>query len=92
MFNYARWYSLAVFGLFVIHVGLTFYGAALHSPTLDEPAHLASGVLNLQNGNYEPYRVNPLRLQTRSRFLFRSDWAGQPFGVASGPGLRLLQP
>src|SRR5689334_13881732 len=38
---------------------LLVYSAWVHSPTLDEPAHLVAGLRNLRTGDSDVYRVNP---------------------------------
>ena len=38
---------------------LIFYSASVHSPTLDEPAHLAAGLSHYRFKTYTLYRVNP---------------------------------
>jgi hypothetical protein len=46
--------------LIAAHAALLAWGASLHSPTLNEPGHLVSGVSNWQFRNFEIYKVNPL--------------------------------
>ena len=43
----------------VIHVVLLLRSAFLMSPTIDEPAHLASGIRHWKQGRVDLYRVNP---------------------------------
>ena len=45
--------------LLVIHSGLLAYSGYVHSPTLNEPGHLAAGIHHWQSGELELYRVNP---------------------------------
>jgi len=45
--------------LLSIHVILLGYGAWLHSPTLNEPAHLAAGISYWKTNSFEVYCVNP---------------------------------
>ncbi len=45
--------------LLVIQTGLLAYSGYVHSPTLNEPAHLAAGISHWQFGSFELYRVNP---------------------------------
>ncbi len=45
--------------LLTIHIGLLAYSAWAHSPTFNEPAHLAAGMSHWQFGRFELYRVNP---------------------------------
>lgn len=46
-------------GMIVVHCGLLIHGAATHSPTFNEPAHLASGIHHWLTGRYDLYEVNP---------------------------------
>jgi hypothetical protein len=55
----ARLLCVAVPGLLLLHAGLLAWAATRHSPTLDEPAHLAAGVAAWQLGRPEVYPVNP---------------------------------
>jgi len=45
--------------LLAIHAGLLAWSATRHSPTLNEPGHLAAGISHWQFGRFELYRVNP---------------------------------
>ena len=45
--------------LLTVQAGLLAYNAYMHSPTLNEPAHLAAGISHWQFGRFELYRVNP---------------------------------
>lgn len=45
--------------LLVLHAGLLAWSAAIHSPTVDEPSHLASGLHHWKTGDFRPYCVNP---------------------------------
>lgn len=54
-----RLFSLVIVGILTLHVLLLAYGARVHSPTLDEPAHLASGIYHWRYGHFDFYRVNP---------------------------------
>jgi 4-amino-4-deoxy-L-arabinose transferase-like glycosyltransferase len=45
--------------LLALHVALLVHSARVHSPTIDEPAHLAAGVADWKNGTFDLYRVNP---------------------------------
>ncbi|MBI1900863.1 MAG: glycosyltransferase family 39 protein, partial [Planctomycetia bacterium] len=42
-----------------VHAALLAYGAWVHSPTMDEGAHLPSGISHWQYGRFELYAVNP---------------------------------
>lgn len=48
-----------VVGLLGIQTLLLAYSAWAHSPTLNEPAHLAAGIRHWQSGQFDLYRVNP---------------------------------
>lgn len=50
---------LAVATLLGAHAGLLFYGACVHSPTLNEPAHLVAGISYWRFGRFDLYKVNP---------------------------------
>jgi len=45
--------------LLVLQVALLGVGSLVHSPTADEPAHLASGWSHWKLGRFDLYRVNP---------------------------------
>lgn len=49
----------ALLALLIIHTVLLAYSAYVHSPTLNEPAHLAAGLSHWKFGRFELYRVNP---------------------------------
>jgi 4-amino-4-deoxy-L-arabinose transferase-like glycosyltransferase len=51
--------AVAVAGMLVLHAGLLGFGGWYHSPTWDEPGHLASGVSHWRTGCFDLYRVNP---------------------------------
>ena len=55
----ARWVKWVVAGLLAIHSGLLAYGAWVHSPTYNEPAHLVAGISYWQFGRFDVYSVNP---------------------------------
>ena len=48
------WDWLAV--LMGLHVALLANGANVHSPTLNEPGHLAAGISNWQFGRFDVYK------------------------------------
>lgn len=59
-----RWSQLfetqtAAIVVVVIHAVLLLRSAFLLSPTIDEPAHLASGIRHWKQGRFDLYRVNP---------------------------------
>lgn len=41
------------------HVGALAWSAGRHSPTMDEPAHLAAGMSHWHLGRFDLYKVNP---------------------------------
>lgn len=45
--------------MLTFHGVLVGYLAAVHSPTVDEPAHLAAGVVHWKAGTFKTYCVNP---------------------------------
>jgi len=45
--------------LLAVHSAFLAYSAYVHSPTLNEPAHLAAGIRHWQFGEFDLYRVNP---------------------------------
>lgn len=49
----------ALVAMLLIHGALLGYSAAVHTPTVDEPGHLASGIAIWQSGRFALYRVNP---------------------------------
>ncbi|MDZ4848533.1 MAG: glycosyltransferase family 39 protein [Pirellulaceae bacterium] len=53
-------WNRAIFSsLLIIHSALLAYGAWVHSPTYNEPAHLAAGVSYWQYNRFDIYNVNP---------------------------------
>jgi hypothetical protein len=42
-----------------VHAALLGYGASVHSPTYNEPAHLTAGISYWQFGRFDVYSVNP---------------------------------
>jgi len=80
---------LAVALLLLIHAGLLAWIGARNSPTLDEVAHLPSGLSHWQFGNFDLYNVNPplVRMLAAVPLLVtdpKTDWS--PFD--SGPFAR----
>lgn len=45
--------------LLLAHAGLLAYGAAVHSPVIDEVGHMAAGLSHWQLGKFDLYHVNP---------------------------------
>lgn len=71
---------LAVIGILALHSCLLVYSAYVHSPTLDEPAHLAAGISHWELGRFELYRGNPplVRMLAAIPMLFlgvETDWS-----------------
>ncbi|MCA9145086.1 MAG: glycosyltransferase family 39 protein [Planctomycetales bacterium] len=53
-----------VISLLCLHAGLLAWSARCHSPTWNEPAHLAAGISHLVVGRFDLYRVNPPLVRT----------------------------
>lgn len=71
--------------LLLTHVTLLAWVAYVNSPTVDEVAHLPSGISHWHLGNFDLYRVNPplVRMIAALPVLacdFQADW--RPFGDA----------
>ena len=49
----------AVCLLLVVHAAMLAWGAAVHSPTTDEPGQLVAGLSHWEFGRFELYRVTP---------------------------------
>jgi hypothetical protein len=49
----------AVVAVLGVHAAMLAYSAAIHSPTIDEPAHRAAGIDHWRTGNFRGYCVNP---------------------------------
>jgi 4-amino-4-deoxy-L-arabinose transferase-like glycosyltransferase len=67
--------------LLLLHAVLLAWGASQHSPTLNEPAHLAAGISHCQFGRFELFRVNPplVRMLAALPVLAvgcETDWSG----------------
>ncbi len=45
--------------ILAVHTGMIAWGALRHSPTVDEPAYLASGISHWTFGRFDLYRVSP---------------------------------
>ncbi len=75
--------------LLTIHAGLLAYGAAVHSPCIDEVGHLAAGLSHWQLGRFDLYHVNPplVRMVAAVPVLFaqpKTDWSA----YSDAPGAR----
>lgn len=72
-----RWSIVAT--ILLCHVGLCMRGATVHSPTVDEPAYLASGLSHWRIGRFDLCKVSPplVRLLAAVPVLFarpKYDW------------------
>lgn len=79
----------AVSLLLVVHTVLLGYSAYVHSPTLNEPAHLVAGLSHWKFGRFELYRVNPplVRMIAALPVMatgYEEDWSS----FHEGPGVR----
>ena len=82
----ARW---AVAGLLVIHTLLLGYSAYVHSPTLNEPAHLVAGLSHWKFGRFELYRVNPPLVRMVAAIpVMAVGYKDDSSGFYEGPGAR----
>jgi 4-amino-4-deoxy-L-arabinose transferase-like glycosyltransferase len=87
-----RWKTLRRFlpaGVLTIHAGLLAYGAAVHSPCIDEVGHMAAGLSHWQLGRFDLYHVNPplVRMVAAVPVLFaqpKTDWSE----YSDAPGAR----
>jgi 4-amino-4-deoxy-L-arabinose transferase-like glycosyltransferase len=75
-----RWHRPILCGLLVIHAALLAYCALIHSPTPDEPAHVAAGLSHWEFGEFSLYRVNPplVRMAATAPLLLtdiKTDWS-----------------
>jgi hypothetical protein len=75
--------------LLTIHAGLLAYGAAVHSPCIDEVGHMAAGLSHWQLGRFDLYHVNPplVRMVAAVPVLFaqpKTDWSA----YSDAPGAR----
>ena len=76
----ARSPSAAMAGMLCFHAALLGWSGWIHSPTFNEPAHLAAGVSNWHLGSYSLFTVNPplVRMVASLPILAlnpRTDWA-----------------
>jgi len=62
--KHARCGRALVVALLATHGTLLGWGAWSHSPTVNEPSHLASGLSHLSAGRFDLYRVNPPLVRT----------------------------
>lgn len=78
-----------VAGVLIIHTLLLGYSAYVHSPTLNEPAHLVAGLSYWKFGRFDIYNVNPplVRMVAALPVMaagYKEDWNG----FFEGPGVR----
>ena len=83
-----------VLGLLAGHAGLLAYGAAVHSPTYNEPAHLAAGVSYWKFGRFDLYSVNPplVRMLAAAPVMMagcKTDWRSFSEGTAARPEMTI---
>ncbi|TWT41354.1 ArnT family glycosyltransferase [Botrimarina hoheduenensis] len=78
-----------IFSLLVVHSGLLMYSAYVHSPTLNEPAHLVAGLSHWKFGRFELYRVNPPLVRMVAALpVIAAGYEGDWSGFYEGPGAR----
>lgn len=82
--------SLAAAALLALHTGLLARLAWVHSPTIDETAHLPAGISHWTLGRFELYRVNPpfVRMVAALPVLVanpRVDWSGFSEALGARP-------
>jgi hypothetical protein len=66
--------------LLLVHAGLLMYGAAVHSPSIDEVGHMAAGLSHWKFQRFDLYHVNPplVRMVAVTPVLFadpKYDWS-----------------
>jgi hypothetical protein len=88
----ARWLRAAVVGLLLFHAGLLAWAATRHSPTVDEPPHLAAGLAAWQLGRPELYQVNPPLVRMLAALPVvcarpQTDWSGFYSGTRPEAGV-----
>jgi hypothetical protein len=81
-------------GLLAIHTLLLGYSAYVHSPTLNEPAHLVAGLSHWTFGRFELYRVNPplVRMVAALPVIavgYNEDWSGFDDGLGARPEMAM---
>jgi 4-amino-4-deoxy-L-arabinose transferase-like glycosyltransferase len=74
-----RRHRAVLYGVVAVHALLLAYSAAIHSPTIDEPAHVAAGLSHWHFSTFSLYRVNPplVRLVAAAPLLatdIATDW------------------
>lgn len=81
---------LALTIILTIHIALLAYSGCVHSPTLNEPAHLVAGLSHWKFGRFELYRVNPplVRMVAAAPVTilgYEEDWSGFYEGRGARP-------
>ncbi len=76
--------------ILLVQATLLVGGAWTHSPTLNEPAHLAAGLHHLATGDFSMYRVNPPLVRTIAAVPvavvgYEADWSGVYEGIGARP-------
>lgn len=77
----AMTFRFTIFGILTVHAGLLLYGALIHSPTLDETAHLPAGLAIWRLRRFDVYPHNPplVKAMAAVPVLFAGpteDWRG----------------
>lgn len=85
---------LTLFVLLVIHSGLLAWLARVHSPNLNEPAHLVAGLSHWEHGSFTLYRVNPPLVRMVAAVPvwlhgYTADWSGYHEGLRARPVFRM---
>jgi hypothetical protein len=67
--------------LLILHSLLLCYSAYVHSPTLNEPAHLVAGLSEWKFGRFDVYNVNPPLVNTVAALTvmavgYNEEWSG----------------
>lgn len=83
----ARLWKLGAVVLLVFHIVLAMTSACVHSPSVDEMAHLPAGLSHWEVGGFDLYAVNPplVRIIAASPLLFMEksvDWSSYSTVVA----------
>lgn len=73
--------------LLLIHTAILAYCAYVHSPTLNEPAHLVAGLTHWKFARFDVYNVNPPLIKMVAALPvmlvgYNEDW----LGFFTGPG------
>jgi hypothetical protein len=87
-------HRLVIASFLCLHAGLLAWSDCCHSPTWNEPAHLAAGISYWEFGRFDLYRVNPPLVRTVAALPvllagYEPDWRG--FDDRGRPVFRLAQ-